>query len=146
MKFTSNEFAGGLVEHLRRNGQLSNSSTNKSERAAFKLVNKQEWQKSRQVRSKQTRRASRTKASSSAAVNEAAGGATMERPKKSQKRKSVFDCRGFTRSFTRSFTAARAVSRTALRTSSGRFKRATASGSCVQWPPFKRHWRSSSSR
>ena len=42
----------------------------------------------------------------------------MERPKKSQKRKSVFDCRGFTRSFTRSFTAARAVSRTALRTSS----------------------------
>ena len=57
MKFTSNEFAGGLVEHLRRNGQLSDSSTNKSERAAFKLVNKQEWKKSRQVRSKQTRRA-----------------------------------------------------------------------------------------
>jgi len=37
-KFTSNEFAGGLVEHLRRNGQLSNSSTNKNGKKADRSV------------------------------------------------------------------------------------------------------------
>jgi hypothetical protein len=78
MKF--HEFSGGIVEHIRRNGQLSNSSTKLFEERNKDAKKAEKSARSRRDKPKDKQIVARL------AVNEAADGTHHQRPEKRQKR------------------------------------------------------------